>query len=84
MDDVEVVLHRGAVRAAEAAGEEEEQRHGCGQPAARQDAVPPDISLPPGQHAVESGKALRGGPQPEPPKPKLKLVKLLKLNFICT
>lgn len=43
MNNVEVVLHRGAVGAAEAGGEEEEQRQSCGQPAARQDAVP-DIS----------------------------------------
>lgn len=59
MNDVEVVLHRGAVSAAEAGGEEEEQRQGCGQPAARQDAEP-DISRSPGQHAVESLKALKG------------------------
>lgn len=47
MDNVEVVLHRGAVSAAEAGGEEKEQRQSCGQPAARQDAVP-DISRSPG------------------------------------
>ena len=46
MNNVEVVLHRGAVSAAEAGGEEEEQ------PAARQEDALPDISRSPGQHAV--------------------------------
>lgn len=58
MNNVEVVLHRGAASAAEAGREEEEQRQSCGQPAARQDAVP-DISRSPRQHAVESLKALK-------------------------
>ena len=57
MNDVEVVLHRGAVSAADAGGEEEEQCQDRGQPAARQDTVP-DISRSPRQHAVESLKAL--------------------------
>lgn len=52
VNNVKVVLHRGAVRAAEAGGEEEEQRQSCGQPAARQDAVAV-ISRSPRQHAVE-------------------------------
>lgn len=39
VNNVEVVLHRGAVSAAEAGGEEEEERQSSGQPAARQDAV---------------------------------------------
>jgi len=51
VNDVEVVLHRGAVSAAEAAGDEEEQRHGSGQPAAGQDAVP-DIDRSARQHAA--------------------------------
>lgn len=60
VDDVEVVLHRGAVRAGDAdAGGEEEQRQSRGQPAARQDAQPDISSSSPRQHAVESGKALR-------------------------
>lgn len=58
MNNVEVVLHRGAVSAAEAAGEEEEQSQSCRQPAAHQDAVP-DISHSPRQHAVDSLKALQ-------------------------
>lgn len=58
MNDVEVVLHRGAVSAAEAGREEEEQRQGCRQPAAGQDAVL-DVSRSPRQHAVESLKALQ-------------------------
>lgn len=55
VNNVEVVLHRGAVSAAEAGGEEEEQRQSCRQPAARQDAEP-DISRSPGQHAADSLK----------------------------
>lgn len=57
MNNVEVVLHRGAVSAAEAGGEEEEeeQRQSCRQAAARQDAEP-DISRSPGQHAADSLK----------------------------
>lgn len=68
VNDVEVVLHRGAVRAAEAAGEQEEQRQSCGQPAARQDAEP-NIRCSSGQHAVESVKALQaeGEPGQHPP-----------------
>lgn len=58
MDNVEIVLHRGTVRAAEAGGEEEEQRQSCGQPAARQDTMP-DISRSPKEHPVESLKALQ-------------------------
>lgn len=58
VNNVEVVLHRGAVSAAEAGGEEEEQSQSRRQPAARQDAVP-DISHSPRQHAVESLKALQ-------------------------
>lgn len=58
MNNVEVVLHRGAVSAAEAGGEEEEQRQSCRQPAARQDADPDIISPSAGQHAVDSLKAL--------------------------
>lgn len=52
MNNVEVVLHRGAVSAAEAGGEEEEQRQSCRQPAARQEDALPDISRSPRQHAV--------------------------------
>lgn len=58
MNNVEIVLHCGAVSAAEAGGEEEEQRQSCGQPAACQDAAP-DISRSSGQHAVVSLKALK-------------------------
>lgn len=60
MNNVEVVLHCSAVSAAEAGGEKEEQRQSCGQPAARQDAVP-DISRSHGQHAAVSLKALKTG-----------------------
>lgn len=56
VNNVEVVFHRGAVCPAEAGGQEEQQHHGCRQPAARQDAEP-HISRSPGQHA---GASLRG------------------------
>lgn len=59
MNDVEVVLHCGAVRPAEAEGEEEEQHQRCWQPAARQDAEP-HVSVSTGQHAADSLKALQG------------------------
>lgn len=62
MNDVEVVLHRGAVSTAETEGEEEEQRQGGEQPAARPDAEP-DISRSPGQHAVESLERMEGWDQ---------------------
>lgn len=60
VNDVEVVLHGGAVSAAEAGGEEEQQHHSRGQPAARQDAAP-RMSRCRRQHALESVKALLGG-----------------------
>lgn len=56
VNNVEVVFHRGAVRPAEAGGQEEEQHHSCRQPAAGQDAEP-HISRSPRQHA---GDSLRG------------------------
>lgn len=52
VDDVEVVLHRSAVGAAEAAGEEQQQRQSHGQPAARQDAQP-HVSHSAWQHDVQ-------------------------------
>lgn len=52
MDDVEVVLHRGAVSVADGGGEEEEERQSRRQPAARQDALP--HSLSPRQHGMDS------------------------------
>lgn len=54
VNDVEVVLHRGAVSAAEAGGEQQEQRQSCGQPASRQDALP-DSSFSFSQHAGGGG-----------------------------
>lgn len=59
VDDVEVVLHRGAVSAAEAGGEEEEQHQRSGQPAACKGAKA-HISHSPLQHAVQDVKALGG------------------------
>lgn len=59
MNNVEVVLHRGAVSAAEAGGQEEEQCQSCRQPAARQEPEPDIISPSAGQHAVDSLKALQ-------------------------
>lgn len=56
VNNVEVVLHRGAVRPAEAGGQEEEQHHGCGQRAAGQDAEP-HVRRSSRQHA---GDSLRG------------------------
>lgn len=53
VNNVEVVFHRGAVCPAEAGGQEEEQHHGCWQPAAGQDAEP-HISRSPWQHAGDS------------------------------
>lgn len=56
---MEFVLHRSAVGTAEAAGEEEEEeRHGCGQPAACRDSET-DVSRSAGQHDVGSRKALQ-------------------------
>lgn len=54
VNDVKVVLHRGAVSAAEAGGEKQEQHQSCRQPAARQHALP-DSSFSPGQHAWVGG-----------------------------
>lgn len=54
MNDVEVVLHRGALSTAEAGGQQQEQRQSCGQPVARQDALP-DSSVSPRQHAEAGG-----------------------------
>lgn len=59
VNDVELVLHRGAVGAAEAAGEEEEEeRRGCGQPEARRDSEA-DVGRSAGQHPAGSPKALQ-------------------------
>lgn len=59
MNNVEVVLHCGAVSAAEAGGQEEEQRQSCRQPAACQEPEPDIISPSAGQHSVNSRKALQ-------------------------
>lgn len=59
MNDVEVVLHRGAVSAADTGGEEEDEQHqSCRQPAARGDAEP-EVSRSAGQHAGDSLRALQ-------------------------
>lgn len=55
MDSVEFVVHRSAAGAAEAAGQEEEEGHGCRQPAAHRDSKT-EISRSAGQHAVGSSK----------------------------
>lgn len=53
------MLHRGAVSAADARGEEEDEQHqSCRQPAARGDAEL-EVSRSAGQHAVDSLWALQ-------------------------
>lgn len=59
VDNMEFVLHRGAVGTAEAAGEEEEEEcDGCGQPAAHRDPETA-VSRSARQHDVGSSKALQ-------------------------